>query len=44
MMKSVLLGIGLMVVVSVIAWGVLGTQRQSSGDAFVSSNHSVRLD
>lgn len=43
-MKSVLLGIGLMVVVSVIAWGVLGTQRQSSGDAFVSSNHSVRLD
>lgn len=43
-MKSVLLGIGLMVVVSVIAWGVLGTQRQSSGDAFVSNNHSVRLD
>lgn len=43
-MKSVLLGIGLMLVVSVIAWGVLGTQRQSSGDAFVSSNHSVRLD
>ncbi|MDF1776847.1 MAG: hypothetical protein P1V13_12500 [Rhizobiaceae bacterium] len=43
-MKSVLLGVGLMVVVSVIAWGILGTQRQSSGDAFVSSNHSVRLD
>jgi len=44
MMKSVLLGIGLMVVVSVIAWGILGTQKESTGQAFVSSNHSVRLD
>ena len=42
-MKSVLTGIGLMAIISVIAWGVLGTQSQSSGDAFVSENNSVRL-
>ncbi|MEP1209922.1 MAG: hypothetical protein ABJM29_21550 [Rhizobiaceae bacterium] len=42
-MKSVLMGIGLMIVVSGIAWFVTGTQEISSGEAFVSSNNSVRL-
>lgn len=43
-MKSVLLGICLMVVVSVGAWAVMGTQATTSGEAFVSKNNSVRLD
>ena len=43
-MKSVLSGIGLMVVVSVLAWGVIGTQVEGSGSANTSSNGSVRLD
>ena len=42
-MKSVLMGIGLMIVVSGVAWVVTGTQETSSGEAFVSSNNSVRL-
>ncbi len=32
-----------MVAVSAIAWVVTGTQETSSGEAFVSSNNSVRL-
>lgn len=43
-MKSVLMGIGLMVFVSVIAWIVTGTQETTTGEAYVSSNNSVRLD
>lgn len=42
-MKSVLMGIGLMIVVSGIAWIVTGTLETSTGEAFVSSNNSVRL-
>jgi len=43
-MKAVLMGLGLMVFVSVVAWAVLGTQVTTSGEAFVSNNSSVRLD
>lgn len=43
-MKSFLLGVCLMVGISIAAWGVLGTQATSSGDAFVSPNATVRLD
>ena len=43
-MKSVLLGIGLMVVVSVGAWLVMDMQVTTAGDAFTSPNNSVRLD
>lgn len=43
-MKSVLLGIGLMIVVSAGAWLVMDNQATSSGEAFVSANNSVRLD
>ena len=42
-MKSVLMGICLMVAVSAVAWIVTGTQETSSGEAFVSSSNSVRL-
>lgn len=42
-MKSVLMGIGLMIVVSGVAWIVTDTQKVSSGEAYVSSNNSVRL-
>ena len=43
-MKSVLSGIVLMVVVSMIAWGVIGSQIEGSGVANTSINGSVRLD
>ncbi len=43
-MKSVLLGLSLMAIVSTIAWAIVGTQTQTSGEAFVSQNNSVRLD
>ncbi len=43
-MKSVLIGIAAMIVISAIAWGVAQTQTTSSADAFSSSNQSVRLD
>lgn len=43
-MKAVFLGIALMVVVSGIAWIVMESQATTSGEAFVSSNNSVRLD
>jgi len=42
-MKSVMSGIGLMVVISFIAWGVIGTQIEGSDVANTSSNGSVRL-
>jgi len=42
-MKSVILGIAAMVIISAVSWVVFGTQATSSGDAFVSQN-SVRLD
>jgi hypothetical protein len=41
-MKSVLIGILLMIVVSAIAWGVAQSQRTSSADAYTTT--SVRLD
>jgi len=43
-MKSVLFGICAMVIVSAIAWAVMGSLSESSGDAFVSKNNSVRLN
>lgn len=43
-MKSVLSGIGLMFVISVIAWGVIGTQIEGTGEANTSNNGTVRLD
>ncbi len=43
-MKSVLTGICLMVIVSGLAWIVMGSQATTSSEAFVSSNNSVRLD
>jgi len=43
-MKSVLIGIAAMIVISAIAWGVTQTQKTSSADAYSSSNQSVRLD
>lgn len=43
-MKSVISGIGLMAIISVIAWGVIGTQIEGSGAANTSVNGSVRLD
>ena len=43
-MKSVLLGICLMVVVSIGAWLVMDTQATTAGEAFSSPNNSVRLD
>ncbi|MFK5980449.1 MAG: hypothetical protein QM488_16350 [Rhizobiaceae bacterium] len=43
-MKSILSGIGIMVVVSILAWGVIGTQIEGSDAANTSSNGSVRLD
>lgn len=43
-MKSVLLGICLMIVVSCSAWLVMDSQAKSSGEAFTSSSNSVRLD
>ncbi len=33
-----------MVIVSALAWGVMRSQETTSGEAFVSSNDSVRLD
>jgi hypothetical protein len=41
-MKSVLIGILLMIVVSAVAWGVVQTQNTSSADAYTTP--SVRLD
>lgn len=43
-MKAIVLGIGLMIVASVVAWAVLGTQEQDAGQALLSQNNSVRLD
>ena len=43
-MKSVLIGIAMMIVISTIAWGVAQTQETLSADAFSSANQSVRLD
>lgn len=43
-MKSVISGIGLMAIISVIAWGVIGTQIGGSGASNTSVNGSVRLD
>ncbi len=43
-MKSVLLGIGLMIVVSVGAWLVMDMQATTAGESHTSSNNSVRLD
>lgn len=43
-MKSVILGIAAMVIISAVSWIVMGTQSTSSGEAFVSQNNSVRLD
>ncbi len=43
-MKSVLLGIGLMILVSIVAWLVLGADQETSAQANVSPNNTVRLD
>ncbi len=43
-MKSVVTGIGLMIVVSALAWMITGAQETASDEAHVSSNNSVRLD
>ena len=43
-MKSVVVGIAAMIIISLGAWIVLGSFSQTSGDAFVSENNSVRLD
>lgn len=43
-MKSVLVGIAMMIVISAIAWGATQTLVTSSADAYSSSNQSVRLD
>jgi len=43
-MKSVLFGLAAMVVISVVAWAVMGTQATTSGEQFTSENNSVRLD
>ena len=43
-MKSILIGIGAMIVVGVLAWAVLGTQTKTSSEEFTSSNNSVRLN
>lgn len=43
-MKSIVFGIGLMIAASIVAWAVLGTQKQDVGHALVSDNNSVRLD
>jgi len=43
-MKSVILGIAAMIIISAISWVVMGTQSTTSGEAFVSQNDSVRLD
>lgn len=43
-MKSVWTGIGAMIIISVIAWVVTGTQNETAGERFVSENNSVRLD
>ncbi len=43
-MKSIVLGLGLMVLVSGIAAIVMGSQETSSDNAFVSTNNTVRLD
>lgn len=42
-MKSVILGVILMVAISAIAGVILSTQEQSSTGAYISSNGSVRL-
>lgn len=43
-MKSVILGIALMIAISVVAWAVMGPQKLTSESAYSSSNNSVRLD
>lgn len=43
-MKSVLIGIVLMIALGAIAWGILQSQEQSSADAYSSPNQSVRLN
>lgn len=43
-MKSVMLGIGLMIIVSIGAWLVTDMQATTAGDAHTSPNNSVRLD
>ena len=43
-MRSVLAGIGLMIVVSAVAWWVTETQKTSSSAAYSSTSGSVRLD
>ena len=42
-MKSVLLGIGAMIVISALAWAIMATQSETSAEALASSN-SVRLN
>ncbi len=42
-MKSVLTGIALMIIISVVAWGVTQRESVSSASAYSSSN-SVRLN
>lgn len=43
-MKSVIYGLAGMFIISAVAWAVMGTQAETSGEAFVSQNNSVRLD
>ena len=43
-MKSVLLGIALMIVISVVGWTAMGTFRVGADEANVSRNNSVRLE
>lgn len=43
-MKSIVLGIAAMIVISAISWVVMGTLSTNSDEAFVSQNNSVRLD
>lgn len=43
-MKSVIIGVLLVVVISAIAWGALQSLTTSSSEAYRSANQSVRLD
>lgn len=43
-MKSIGLGIAAMLVISIVAWIVMGVVETDSSENFVSPNNSVRLD
>ena len=43
-MKSIVLGVAAMIIISAAAAMIMGTQATTSGNEFASQNNSVRLD